>query len=52
MKNIISKNNSINEFIRYAQIQWELLKYEYRKFTIDYSKTVAIIRKENNGGLI
>ena len=30
-----------NEFIENTQTKWEFLKYEIRKFTIDYSKTIA-----------
>ena len=38
MKKFITKINTSNEFIGDAQTKWEFLKYEFRKFTIDYSK--------------
>ena len=46
MKKLITEINTSNEFIGHAQIKWEFLKYESRKFMIDYSKTAAKIRKK------
>ena len=41
MKKLITKINTSNEFLEDAQMKWDLLKYEIRKFTIDYSlKTI------------
>ena len=37
MKKLITKTNTSNEFLEDAQMKWDLLKYEIRKFTIDYS---------------
>ena len=39
--------HSNQNFIPNAQLKWELLKYEIRKFTINYSKKLAKERKEN-----
>ena len=39
--------NTSNEFLKDAQMKWEFLKYEIRKFTTDYSKTAAKIRKQH-----
>ena len=47
MKKPITKINTLNEFLKDAQIKWEFLKYEIWKFTIDYSKTAAKIRKQH-----
>ena len=44
MKKLITKINTSNEFLEDA-LKWEFLKYEIWKFTIDYSKTAAKIRK-------
>ena len=38
MKKLIKEINTSNEFNEDAQMKWEFLKYEIRKFTIDYSK--------------
>ena len=46
MKKLIAKINTSNEFLEDAQMKWEFLKYEIRKFTIVYSKTAAKIRKQ------
>ena len=46
MKKLITKINTSNEFLEDAQMKWEFLKYEIRKFTIDYSKSAAKIRKK------
>ena len=43
MKELITKINTSNEFFEDAEMKWEFLKYEIRKFTIDYSKTTAKI---------
>ena len=43
MKELITKINTSNEFFEDAEMKWEFLKYEIRKFTIDYSKTAAKI---------
>ena len=43
MKELITKTNTSNEFFEDAEMKWEFLKYEIRKFTIDYSKTAAKI---------
>ena len=48
MKKLIAKINTSNEFLEDAQMKWEFLKHEIRKFTIDYSKTAAKIRKQHN----
>ena len=45
MEKLITKINTSNEFLQEAQMKWELLKHEIRKFTTDYSKTAAKIRK-------
>ena len=47
MKKPITKVNTSNKFLEDAQVKWEFLKYEIQKFTIDYSKTAAKIRKEH-----
>ena len=36
-----------NEFLEGAQMNWGFLKYEIRKFTINYSKTAVKIRKQH-----
>ena len=46
MKKLIIKINTSNEFNEDAQMKWEFLKYEIRKFTIDYSKKATKIRKQ------
>ena len=46
MKNLITKINASNEFLEDVQTKWAFLKYEIRKFMIDYSKTAAKTRKE------
>ena len=46
MKKLIAKINSSKKFNEDAQMKWEFLKYEIRKFTIDYSKKAAKIRKQ------
>ena len=46
MKKLITKINTPDEFLEDAQMKWEFLKYEIRKFTIDYSKSAAKIRKK------
>ena len=46
MKKLITKINTPDEFLEDAQMIWEFLKYEIRKFTIDYSKSAAKIRKK------
>ena len=38
MRKLILKINTSNEFLEDAPMKWEFLKYEIRKFTIDYSK--------------
>ena len=45
MKKLITKVNTSNEFLKDAQTNWKFLKYEIRRFTIDYSKTAAKKRK-------
>ena len=45
MKKLITKIDASNEFLQDVQTEWEFLKYEIRKFTIDYSKTAARTRK-------
>ena len=50
MKKIITKINNSNEFMENVQTKWVFLKYEIRKFTIDYSKTIA--KKEKSRLLI
>ena len=47
MKKLITKINTSNEFLEDAQMKWEFLKCGIWKFTIDYSKTVAKIRKHH-----
>ena len=47
MKKLITKINTSNEFLEDVQMKLEFLKYEIRKFTIDYSKTAAKIRKQH-----
>ena len=46
-KNLIQTFHSNQNFIPNAQLKWELLKYEIRKFTINYFKKLAKERKEN-----
>ena len=46
-KNLIQTFHSNQNFISNAQLKWELLKYEIRKFTINYSKKLAKEHKEN-----
>ena len=46
MKKLITKINTSNEFLEDAQMKW-VLKYEIRKFTIDYSKTATKIREQH-----
>ena len=46
MKKLITKINTPDEFLEDAQMKWEFLKYEIRKFTIDYSKRASKIRKQ------
>ena len=46
MKKLITKINTSNEFTEDAQMRWRFSKYETRKFTIDYSKKTAEIRKQ------
>ena len=41
MKKINIKTNNLNEFIENLQTKLKFLKYEIRKFTIDYSKAIA-----------
>ena len=41
------KIKTSNEFLEDAQMKQEFLKYEIRKFTIDYSKIAAKIRKQH-----
>ena len=50
MKKIITKINNSNEFMENLQTKWVFLKYEIRKFTIDYSKPIA--KKEKSRLLI
>ena len=49
MKNLIKKINSSNECNEDAQWkwEWEFLKYEIQKFTTDYSKKAAKVRKKH-----
>ena len=47
MKKLITKINTSNEFLEDAQMKRDFLKYEIRKFMIDYSKTAAKIRKQH-----
>ena len=47
MKKLITKVTTSNEFLEDAQMKWEFLKFEIRKFTIDYSKAAAKIRKQH-----
>ena len=42
-----SNLSQYQNFIPNVQLKWELLKYEIRNFTIDYSKKLAKERKEN-----
>ena len=51
MEKLITKINTSNECLEDEQIKWEFLKYETRKFTIDYSKTAAKIRKQHTVNL-
>ena len=51
MKKLITKINTSNEFLEDAQMKWEFLKYEIRKFTTGYSKTAAKIRKQHKTDL-
>ena len=46
MKKLITKINISNEFLEDSHMKWEFLRYEIRKFTIDYLKTAAKIRKQ------
>ena len=46
-KKLITKIDTSSEFIEDAKMKWEFLKYEIWKFTIDYSKTAAKIRKQH-----
>ena len=46
MKNLITEINTSNEFNKDAQMKQDFLKYEIQRFTIDYSKKAAKIRKE------
>ena len=46
-RNLIQNFHSNQNVIPNAQLKWELLKYENRKFTINYSKKLAKERKEN-----
>ena len=41
MKKLIAKINTSHEFLEHALMKLEFLKNEFRKFTIDYSKTAA-----------
>ena len=50
MKELITKINTLNEFLKYAQMKWEFSKYEIQTFTMDFSKTAA--EKENSIRLI
>ena len=47
MKKTNYKVANSNEFLEDAQMKWEFLKFEIQKFTIDYSKTAAKIRKQH-----
>ena len=47
MKKPITKVNTSNKFLEDAQVKWEFLKYEIQKFTIDYSKKAAKVRKKH-----
>ena len=51
MKKLITKINTSSEFLEDAEMKWEFLKYKIRKFTIDYSKTAAKIRKQHKTDL-
>ena len=42
MEKLIRKISSSNEFLEDAQMKWVSLKYENRKFTIDYSTAAKI----------
>ena len=50
MKKPITKINASNEFLEDSHsvwtAEWEFLKYEIRKFAMDYSKTAAKTRKQ------
>ena len=46
MKKNITEINNASKFTENAKTKWEFLKYEIRKFTIDYSKVIAIKRKK------
>ena len=46
MKKNITEINNANKFTENAKTKWEFLKYEIRKFTIDYSKVIAIKKKK------
>ena len=46
MKNLITEINTSNEFNKDAQMKQDFLKYEIQRFTTDYSKKAAKIRKE------
>ena len=41
MKKLIAKIDTSHEFLEDALMKGEFLKNEFRKFTIDYSKTAA-----------
>ena len=41
MKKLIRSFCTTNESLYNRQLQWELLKYEVRKFTINYAKRIA-----------
>ena len=47
-KKFIQTFQSNQNFISNAQLKWELLNDEIRKFTIKYSKKLAKDQKENN----
>ena len=49
MEKLITK--IILEFLEDEQMKWESLKFEIRKFTIDYSKIAAKIRKQHKVNL-
>lgn len=50
MKKIITKTNNSNGFMENARTRREFVKYEIRKFTIDYSK--LLLNKGKNRGII
>ena len=51
MKKLITKINTSNEVNKDAQMKLEFSKYEIRKFTIDYCKKAAKIRKQQKVNL-